>query len=185
MSNREQMVLVIRFVDEEHRIREEFLKFIHCNAGTTGEALADEILSHVRDLGLDMDNCRGQGYDGSGNMAGKKKGTARRIRNVYPKAVYVHCASHRLNLAVAGACDLQIVRNMMSSVRVVSDFFNNSPKRQSLLEKRIAETMPKQKQKTLIDVCRTRWVLRIDGLIRFEELFEPIMDSLEIIKKKR
>eukprot|EP00112_Aurelia_sp_Birch-Aquarium-sp1_P013364 Seg2834.3 transcript_id=Seg2834.3/GoldUCD/mRNA.D3Y31 product="52 kDa repressor of the inhibitor of the protein kinase" protein_id=Seg2834.3/GoldUCD/D3Y31 len=182
VSNHEQMVLVVRFVDEEHRIREEFLKFIHCDAGTSGEALANEILSHVRDLGLDMDNCRGQGYDGSGNIAGKNKGTARRIRNVYPKAVYVHCASHRLNLAVAGACDLQIVRNMMSSVRVVSDFFNNSPKRQSLLEKRIVETMPEQKQNTLIDVCRTRWILRIDGLIRFEELFESIMDSLEIIK---
>lgn len=71
VSNNEQMVLVIRFVDEDRRIREEFLKFIHCDAGTSGEVLADEILSHVRDLGLDMDNCRGQGYDGSGNMAGK------------------------------------------------------------------------------------------------------------------
>ena len=35
---------------------------------------------------------------------------------------------------------------------------------------------------TLVDVCRTRWALRIDDLIRFEEIFEPTMKALEIIK---
>ena len=115
-------------------------------------------------------------------MAGKNRGAAQRIRADYPKAVYVHCASHRLNLAVAGACQLQNVRNMMGNVKTVADFFNNSPKRQLLLESQIKALMPTPKHKTLIDVCRTRWVLRIDGLIRFEEMYEPIVKSLEVIK---
>lgn len=182
VSNKEQMVLVVRFVDSQREIREEFLRFLHCDAGTSGQAISNQILSLVRDLGLDMENCRGQGYDGSGNMAGKHIGAAKLVQNSYPKAIYVHCASHRLNLAVASACQLQTIRNMMGTVKTVADFFNNSPKRQGLLEEQIKELMPQQKHMTLVDVCRTRWVLRIDGLIRFEEIFEPTMKALEIIK---
>lgn len=109
-------------------------------------------------------------------------GAAKLVQNSYPKAIYVHCASHRLNLAVASACQLQTICNMMGAVKTVADFFNNSPKRQGLLEELIKELMPQQKHITLVDVCRTRWVLRIDGLIRFEEIFEPMMKALETIK---
>ena len=58
---------------------------------------------------------------------------------------------------------------------------NNSPKRQALLETQIKQLLPSEKHRTLIDVCRTRWVLIINGLIRFEEMYEPILKSLEII----
>ncbi len=180
VSNKEQMVLAFRFVDSKREIREEFLPFLHCNAGTSGLAISDQILSAVRDL--DMENCRGQGYDGIGNIAGKHIGAAKRVQNTYPKAIYFHCASHRLNLAVGSACQLQTVRNMKGRVKTVADFFNNSPKRQGLLEEQIREFMPPQKHKTLVDVCRTRCILHIDGLIRFEEVFDPTMKALEIIK---
>ena len=74
------MALIIRFADEKSEIREEFLRFLHCKAGTTDEAISNEILHGVRELALDMENYRGQGYDGSGNMAGKHIGAAKRIR---------------------------------------------------------------------------------------------------------
>ena len=121
-SNQEQMVLVILFVDKNCQIREEFVNFIHCEAGTSGLAISNQILDHVRQLGLDMRFCRGQGYDGAGNMSGKYVGTAKRIQDVYPKSVYIHCASHRLNLVAANACQIQRVRNMMETVKTVSDF---------------------------------------------------------------
>ena len=59
---------------------------------------------------------------GAGNMAGKCSGAARRIADKYPKAPYVHCGSHALNLSVASACNIQVVRNMMGHVKAVSDF---------------------------------------------------------------
>ena len=34
-------------------------------------------------------------------------------------------------------------------------------------------------QKKLKDVCRTRWIERIDGMDVFQELFEPIVTCLE------
>ena len=43
-SNKEQMPLVIRFVDKDCNIREEFMDFILCDEGTTGRAIADKII---------------------------------------------------------------------------------------------------------------------------------------------
>ena len=137
VSNKEQMPLVLRFVDTKGHIREEFIKFIYLANGTTGENIAEAIKSEIRVLGLDMRNCRGQGYDGAGDMSGKYSGTAIRIQNEFPDAVYVHCASHRLNLCVANACSIQSIRNTFGTMKVVHDFFN-WPKRLSLLEGNIS-----------------------------------------------
>ena len=72
ISCKEHLSLVIRFVDKESNIREEFLGFLYCKDGTSGKELADLILKEVNRLGIDIVNCRGQGYDGAGgNMSGK------------------------------------------------------------------------------------------------------------------
>ena len=69
-----------------------------------------------------MQNCRGQGYDGAGNMAGKYQGTAARIQREYPLALYVHCASHRLNLCIVKSCEILLVKTRMDKVKLVADF---------------------------------------------------------------
>ena len=48
--------------------------------------------------GLDLDDARGQSYDGCGAMARKEKGVAARIRKRFHKMPFVHCHSYRLNL---------------------------------------------------------------------------------------
>ena len=77
-----------------------------------------------------MDDCRGQCYDGAGNMSGRLNGASSLIRAEHDKAIYVHCMNHMLNLCVADTCQLPLVRNMMDVVRKFSEFFDNSPKRQ-------------------------------------------------------
>ena len=47
--------------------------------GTSGAAIADLIFGQIKTFGLDMNNCRGQGYDGAGNMSGKNIGVSSRI----------------------------------------------------------------------------------------------------------
>ena len=61
-SNNEQMSLVLRFVDRDNHIREDFQRFIHCNQGLHGSEQATVILKGICDLGLDIHNCRGQLY---------------------------------------------------------------------------------------------------------------------------
>lgn len=55
-----------------------------------------DILSQLSDCQLQPQLLRGQAYDGAGAMAGKTKGVADRISAKYPKALFTHCAAHRL-----------------------------------------------------------------------------------------
>ncbi|XP_028416928.1 uncharacterized protein LOC114541141 [Dendronephthya gigantea] len=94
--------------DKQCQIREEFLGFVPCKKGVSGEAVAATIEEFLRDQNLPIDDCRGQGYDGAGNMAGRLSGVAARIQETNKKALYVHCNSHRLNLCVATCCKEQL-----------------------------------------------------------------------------
>ena len=71
--NKDLLSLVLRFVDVACSVREQFISFMLCGLSTTGVAVANTITSVLQKLGLDVRYLRGQGYDGSGNMAGKCK----------------------------------------------------------------------------------------------------------------
>ncbi|XP_061345948.1 uncharacterized protein LOC133291663 [Gastrolobium bilobum] len=66
-SKREQMALVLRFVDKDGFIKERFFDLCHVQdtSSMTLKNAITEILSHYC---LDMQNIRGQGYDGASNM---------------------------------------------------------------------------------------------------------------------
>ena len=72
----------------------------------TGEAIADDILSKLAEWQLHPQLLCGQAYDGAGGMSGKSKGAASCILSKYPKALYTHCAAHRLNLCVMKCCSI-------------------------------------------------------------------------------
>ena len=76
-SNKEQLSFCLRFVDSNNDIREEFLKFIHCDEGVTSRDLFEAVANTLSEFGLDLMNCRGQGYDGAGGKAGKVNGLFR------------------------------------------------------------------------------------------------------------
>ena len=96
------MSLVLRFVDGDYNIREEFIAFMNCKWGLSGAQLAKLLLETLSDLTLSIDDCQGQGYDGAGAVAGHINGLSAQILKLNKKAFYTHCYSHRLNLAV---CD--------------------------------------------------------------------------------
>ena len=125
-SNKEQLSIVIRYVDQNnYRIREDFVTFLECDSGISGLALSDKMLDFLRSQQLDPTKLRGQVYDGVGNMSGKTNGAAARISSQYPLALYTHCASHCLNLAVVSSFDEVSVRNMIGVVNRVSVFLKH------------------------------------------------------------
>ena len=85
-SHKEQLSLVLRFVDSGMNVREEFICFLHYKWGLSGQNLAKLILEALDELTLSIDNCRGQGYV----IAGHINGSAAHILRVNPKALYTH-----------------------------------------------------------------------------------------------
>ena len=181
LTNKEQMPPVLRFVDKERYAREEFFKFVHLANGASGENLVEAIKTEIRSLGLDLRNCREQGYDSAGNMSGKYIGAAVRIQNDSLDAIYVHCASHRLNPCVANACSLPSIRNTFGTMKAVYDFFN-WPKRLSVLQEKISQVCLEATHWRRIDICETRWIARIDALEVFETIFHAIVLALREVK---
>ena len=108
-----KMLFVMRYVDKSCQIREEFIQFLECESGTSGQELYLKIVIVIRNLGRKISNLRRQGHDGAGNMAGKKSGISSRTLKLNDKALYVHNFNHRLNLVIAKSCNIQKVRNLI------------------------------------------------------------------------
>ena len=181
ISNTEQLSLVLRFVDNSNNVREEFIDFLPCKDGTSGQTLANMIISRLKQYGLDPAFIRRQGYDGAGNMSGKFRGCAACISQSCPEAVYIHCYSHVLNLCIAKACELQVVHNVIGTLNQVCLFFKSSLKHQALLEQVIGQMPDPSTRKTLVDQCRTRWVARHDSFHVFGKLYVAVVETFEEI----
>ena len=63
----------------------------------------------MEEVGINIQNVRGQGYDGASNISGEVTDAARHITDINPLA-YVHCGSHQLNLCVAAACTKHYIK---------------------------------------------------------------------------
>lgn len=113
-------------------------------------------------------------------MSGQYKGVQAIIKKKYPKAIYVHCAAHSLNLAVSTASGIQSIRNCLGVIEKYYVFFN-TPKRQNVLLTNIENSDEDPKVKTLKRLCATRWVQRYDAVTDFIELFAFVVESLENI----
>ena len=70
------MSLVLRFVNDNQNIREDFVRFLHCRRGLSGTDLASVILNALTDLSLNISDCSGQGYAGA--AAGHTRGLSAR-----------------------------------------------------------------------------------------------------------
>ena len=186
VSNKEQLTIVLRYVDSESLlIREDLVGFTECNTGITGRCLASKLTSTLESYGLDLQNLRGQAYDGAGNMAGTKNGLAAVITEKYPQALYIHCASHCLNLAVVKSLQVSSIKNMMDCIGRIYQFFEAHPKRQRAFENAIARCEPASKVHKLKDMCRTRWVQRLDAIDIFQSLHQSIVNCMENICSDR
>ena len=73
ISNKEQLTLCLRWVDQFLTIREEFIGFYEIQ-----NIKSDTIVSAIKDIllriQLSLESCRGQCYDGASNMLGKRSG---------------------------------------------------------------------------------------------------------------
>ncbi|XP_042401398.1 uncharacterized protein LOC121991465 [Zingiber officinale] len=98
-SVKEQMAVVIRYVNKYGEVIERFMVVVHV-ATTTAACLKEAIDSLFAKYGLSVARLRGQGYDGTSNMSGEFNGLKSLIMKENPYALYVHCFAHQLQLVV-------------------------------------------------------------------------------------
>ncbi|CAF2865997.1 unnamed protein product [Rotaria sp. Silwood2] len=177
----EQMSLSIRYLcndDDRIVITEDFIGFIPIT-DSSAKGQSELIISFLQSAGLDLAYLRGQGYDGCAVMSGHIGGVQKLILDIAPKALYVHCASHSLDLAICDACDDRNIQLLFGTVKTVIKFISASPKRQSLLKNAVKATQSDTKRKKLAKLVEHRWVEKHTSILVFKQLFSSVVVFLE------
>ncbi|KAF0732229.1 zinc finger MYM-type protein 1-like, partial [Aphis craccivora] len=137
---------------------------------------------YLKHFGIETQYLRGQGFDGAAAMSGKYNGVQYHIKQAHPLAIYIHCSAHSLNLAVSSSCGIQSIRNCLGIVGKLRDFFI-FPKRKAVLSLAIEQSESVLSKRSLKRSCETRWIERYHSISDFLELFECVVEALDVISE--
>ena len=136
-ANQEVLSVYIRFLDnlnpKQPEVKEVFFDFVYLDK-TDGESISRAIIECLSKHGIDITKARKQTYDGASAMSSSRVGAQARIRVLAPRALYVQCNSHVLNLSIASSCQIQAIKNMIDTINETFKFVHFSPKRQRFFE---------------------------------------------------
>ncbi|XP_074277065.1 uncharacterized protein LOC141600719 [Silene latifolia] len=158
----EQMLMILRFLNVDD---------------TTGQGLFVVLQNELKKMGLDIDDVRGQGYDNGSNMKGKHQGVQKKMLDINPRAFYMSCGCHSLNLTL---CDMvntcSRARDFFRIIQRIYTIFSNSNKRWKTLTDNVEWL-------TLKPLSSTRWESRVECVkaIRFQvgDIREALLEMAE------
>uniref|UniRef100_A0ABI7ZGW5 TRASH domain-containing protein n=1 Tax=Felis catus TaxID=9685 RepID=A0ABI7ZGW5_FELCA len=121
-ATKEQLSICVRYPQKMSKavlIKERFLGFIDVEE-MTGTNLHRTIKTYLQQIGVDLSKICGQAYDSTMNLRGKFNKVAAEFKKEEPRALYIHCYAHFLDLAVIRFCkevkELRITLNTLSSL---------------------------------------------------------------------
>ena len=149
-SRCEQLSVTLRY-ENEGRTDKVFVGFVPMTV-QNAVAVATAIKRKLVDLGLDLRNVVGQGYDGASVMSGHENGVQALIRRDYLNALFVHCQSHCLNLSIRSSCNVQEVQASSLTIADVCNHFAHT----SVRTFQLSECVEQQKDAGEMNTSKTR-----------------------------
>ncbi|XP_042035194.1 zinc finger MYM-type protein 1-like [Salvia splendens] len=194
VSVKEQMGVVVRYVDKNGCVIERFLGVVHVS-DTTATSLEKALDYLLSTYDLSISSLRGQGYDGASNMRGEFNGLKSLILKRNSSAYYVHCFAHQLQLTiVAVAKKHKIVGSFYNSISRLCNTVGGSCKRRDILREKQRENIIKEIASDEISTGRglnqemslkrpgdTRWSSHYGTLVNLIHLYSSIVDVLEYV----
>ncbi|XP_076927813.1 uncharacterized protein LOC143591512 [Bidens hawaiensis] len=188
VSKKEQMAVVIRYVDKLGVVKERFIGFVHVS-DTSSLCLKSAIDGLFAQHGLSLTKVRGQGYDGASNMRGEFNGLRALILKENVSAFYVHCFAHQLQLVVVavahkhtGVSDLYEKVDFLTNVVCASQQKRLEEKRKNM-EEEFGTGSGLNQELSLSRAGDTRWSSHYKTLDRLVTLYPSVMEVLEYIEQ--
>ena len=180
-SNKEQVVVCIRWVDDKFEAHEDFVG-LHNVDDITAATIVHVVTDTVHRLNLSLSLCRAECYDGASNM----KRVATDIQKLEPRALYLHCYGHSLNLAVADT--LKSIKCMCDALDValeICKLLKYSPRRDAIFRKLHQELTPQAPG--VQNLCPTHWTVRALSLesvrVNYSALEATWDEALEVFSE--
>ena len=183
VTNQEQVTIVMRRIDQCLEVHEEFLGLysVPCiDAATLFSVIQDVMLR----LNIPMNKLRGQCFDGCSTMSGSRSGVAKRVQEVESRAVFTHCYSHSLNLAVSDSCKKsQFMKSALEVTHEITKLIKLSPRRDSVFKelKADADSSEEGHSCSVKLLCPTRWTVRADALLSVLNNYKTIIETWDIV----
>ncbi|XP_050065782.1 zinc finger MYM-type protein 1-like [Aphis gossypii] len=119
-------------------------------------------------------------------MSGHTGGVQAKLKEIHPKAIYVHCMAHKLNLVVIDMCKhLKDARNLFNGLEALYVHFSQPTKNKKMTD--IQEKLGVKKTK-IPQLSDTRWVCRYKSCNSVIANFKPILyildEEIELQKDK-
>lgn len=146
-----QLVLVLRYIDNEHNVQERFFEFMKLERACA-DVISDALLERLRTILPEGQGGKliAQAYDGAAVMRGATGGVQRKVQDIYPTAHYTHCYAHQLNLVMQKATShIPQISHFFSDMGGFASFFTKSTKRTAVLDEMVAHRLP--------SASSTRW----------------------------
>ncbi|XP_025407500.1 zinc finger MYM-type protein 1-like [Sipha flava] len=172
----DQLSFVLRYVKDSTPV-ERFLRFLP-KVGHKSEKMEDAVLPFLKNLGIDINNCRGQSYDNASNMSGAYTGLQARIVKHNSLAIYVPCSAHSLNLV--GSCAAECVPEasaFFNTIQTIFTFFAASTNRWDIFTSNL-----KNGQTVLKRANGTRWSCKHDACKSVATCWAEVIQSLSNIR---
>jgi len=179
-SKKEQLAIVLRYVDDSAAQNERFLTYVEAKA-LNAEGLASDILETLNQHKLDPSAIVSQGYDGASVMSGNCSGVQTRIKEVAPMAMYVHCYAHCLNLVLVDST---------KNVREAAEFFAlmetlyvfiSAAKAHTIYIEQQTVLYPNKPVRQLQRLSDTRWACRFFAVDAVYTTYGAILATLQMI----
>ncbi|XP_020396600.1 zinc finger MYM-type protein 1-like [Zea mays] len=196
VSDKEQMAVVLRYVDKHGVLKERLIGVVHVTE-TTASCLKSNIDALFSKYKLSWKQVRGQGYDGASNMRGEFNGLRALIMRENGSSYYVHCFAHQLQLViVAVAKKNDDISDFFDMISLLLNVAGASCKRKDMIRQSQQERVEKaigsgqistgtglNQEQSLQRPGDTRWCSHYKTLKSLNSLFPSVVEVLEYVEK--
>lgn len=141
VSHKEQVVIVLRWTDDQLNPCEKFLG-LYAVPSIDSSTSVSVIKDTLARMNLLLMKLRGQCYDGASNKRGARRGVANQLQDIESPVIYLHCLGLSLNIAASDA--IQHCKLMMSleTTHEITKLVKYSPRQEGPFDQTEGELAP-------------------------------------------
>ncbi|XP_033083054.1 zinc finger MYM-type protein 1 isoform X1 [Trachypithecus francoisi] len=178
---KEQLSICVRYPQKSSKailIKERFLGFVDTEE-MTGTHLHSTIKTYLQQIGVDMDKIHGQAYDSTTNLRIKFNKVAAEFKKEEPRALYIHCYAHFLDLSIIRFC--KEVKELRSALKTLSSLFNTICMSGEMLANFQNICRLSQNKTCKKHISQSCWTVHDRTLLSVIDTLPEIIETLEVI----